>query len=70
MYAIRSYYEWESISAGYTHEPIATGVEKDVLVSLAEKLNTVPDHFAVNPKLQGLLKKRLESVEQDNGIVV
>lgn len=64
----RFYAEWESISAGYTHEPIATGVEKDVLVSLAKKLNTVPDHFTVNPKLQGLLKKRLESVEQDNGI--
>ena len=64
----RFYAEWESISAVYSHEPIATGVEKDVLVSLAKKLNTVPDHFAVNPKLQGLLKKRLESVEQDNGI--
>ena len=64
----RFYEEWQSISAVYTHEAIATGVEKDVLVSLAKKLNTVPDHFAVNPKLQRLLKKRLESVEQDNGI--
>ncbi len=62
------YEEWESISAVYTHESIATGVEKDLLVSLAKKLNTVPDHFALNPKLQRLLKKRLESVEKGDGI--
>ena len=64
----RFYEEWEGISAAYTHDPVATGVDKDVLISLAQKLNTVPDHFAVNPKLQRLLKKRLESVEHGKGI--
>ncbi|MGD2185042.1 MAG: 2-oxoglutarate dehydrogenase E1 component, partial [Desulfobacterales bacterium] len=64
----RFYEEWEDISAAYTHEPIATGVEKDLLVSLAQKLNSVPDDFAVNPKLQRLLKKRLDSVEHGKGI--
>jgi 2-oxoglutarate dehydrogenase E1 component len=62
------YEEWQEISAAYTHDPVATGVEKDVLVSLAKKLNTVPDHFSMNPKLQRLLKKRLESVEHGEGI--
>lgn len=66
--ASRFYEEWESISAAYTHDPVATGVERDVLLALAKKINTLPDHFAVNPKLQRLLKKRLEAVEQGNGI--
>ena len=64
----RFYEKWESISADYTHDPVATGVEKDVLVLLAKKLNTLPEDFNLNPKLQRLLKKRLESVEQGNGI--
>jgi 2-oxoglutarate dehydrogenase E1 component len=62
------YEEWESIRAAYSHDPVATNVEKKVLISLAKKLNTVPDHFAVNPKLQRLLKKRRESVEKGEGI--
>jgi 2-oxoglutarate dehydrogenase E1 component len=64
----RFYEEWEGISAAYTHDPVATGVAKDVLTLLAKKLNTVPADFAMNPKLQRLLKKRLESVEQGEGI--
>ncbi len=64
----RFYEEWESISAAFTHEPVATAVEKNILISLAEKLNAVPEHFAVNPKLHRLFKKRLESVEQGKGI--
>ncbi|MGD2037047.1 MAG: 2-oxoglutarate dehydrogenase E1 component [Desulfobacterales bacterium] len=64
----RFYEAWDGISASYTHEPAVTGVEKDLLVSLAKKLNTVPDQFNLNPKLQRLLSKRLESVEQGKGI--
>ena len=64
----RFYEEWEGISAAYTHDPVSTGVDKDVLILLAKKLNTVPDNFSINPKLQRLLKKRLESVEHGEGI--
>jgi 2-oxoglutarate dehydrogenase E1 component len=64
----RFYEAWEGISTAYTHDPVPTGVDKDVLISLAKKLNSVPDHFNLNPKLQRLLKKRLESVEQGEGI--
>jgi len=64
----RFYEEWEDISAAYTHEPIGTAIDKDLLLSLAKKLNTVPDHFNINPKLQRLLTKRLESVAQGKGI--
>jgi 2-oxoglutarate dehydrogenase E1 component len=64
----RFYEAWEGIRAVYTHDPIATGVDKDVLILLAKKLNSIPDQFSLNPKLQRLLKKRLESVEQGEGI--
>ena len=64
----RFYESWEGISATYTHEPVATGVEKDALISLAKKINSVPEHFNLNPKLQRLLEKRLESVERGEGI--
>ena len=64
----RFYENWKGINADYTHESVVTGVKKDVLVLLARKLNLVPDDFNLNPKLQRLLKKRMESVEQDNGI--
>jgi 2-oxoglutarate dehydrogenase E1 component len=64
----RFYETWDGISATYSHEPTATAVEKDVLVALAEKLNTVPDPFNLNPKLQRLLAKRAESVAQGKAI--
>jgi 2-oxoglutarate dehydrogenase E1 component len=62
------YEEWQDISATYTHDPVATGVAKDVLTSLARQLNTVTSDFAINPKLQRLLKKRLDAVEGGDGI--
>jgi 2-oxoglutarate dehydrogenase E1 component len=64
----RFYEAWEDIRAAYTHDPVATGVDKDVLILLAKNLNSVPDQFSLNPKLQRLLIKRLESVEQGEGI--
>ncbi len=43
---------------------IDTGVKKKTLISLAHKLNKVPESFALNPKLEGLLQKRLQAVER------
>ncbi len=65
----RAYYEnWEEIDANYIHEPIDTGVKKKTLISLAQKLNKIPAGFALNPKLEGLLQKRLQAVESGYGI--
>jgi 2-oxoglutarate dehydrogenase E1 component len=52
----------------YSHEPLETGVSKEKLISLARKLNTVPAEFSLNPKLDRLLKKRLDTVEKGSGI--
>ena len=64
----RFYEEWQDVSATYTHDPVATGVTRDVLISLARQLNTVASDFTINPKLQRLLKKRLDAVEGGDGI--
>jgi 2-oxoglutarate dehydrogenase E1 component len=64
-----SYYEnWDKIKATYSHVPINTGVDKKTLISLARKLKQVPEGFALNRKLEGLLKKRLQAVEAGDGI--
>ena len=62
------YEEWQDISATYTHDPVATGVARDVLTLLARQLNTVASDFTIDPKLQRLLKKRLGAVEGGDGI--
>ena len=63
------YYEdWEGIDADYSSDPIDTGVEAKTLLSLARKLNKVPESFSLNPKLERLLQRRLQAVERGYGI--
>jgi len=62
------YKNWEDIKADYTSAPINTGVNKKTLISLARRLNEVPDNFALNPKLERLLQRRLQAVERGYGI--
>jgi 2-oxoglutarate dehydrogenase E1 component len=62
------YENWEGMHGHYSHEPLETGVSKEKLISLARKLNTVPAEFSLNPKLDRLLKKRLDTVEKGSGI--
>jgi 2-oxoglutarate dehydrogenase E1 component len=62
------YENWEDVSADYTQVPIDTGVKKKTLISLARKLNKIPESFALSPKLEGLLQKRLQAVERGYGI--
>jgi len=64
-----SFYEnWQEIDGNYTHDPVDTGVKKETLILLAQKLNNVPDDFALNPKLARLLQRRQQAVERGYGI--
>jgi 2-oxoglutarate dehydrogenase E1 component len=65
---IGHYENWDEVGGEYSHEPVRTGVVKKRLLSLARKLNHIPDDFSIHPKLAGLLKKRLETVENVAGI--
>jgi len=66
--AVRFYENWQGFDGDYSHNPIHTSVKKEILVSLAQKLNRVPQDFSINPKIARLFQKRLEAVERGYGI--
>ncbi|MDM8525666.1 2-oxoglutarate dehydrogenase E1 component [Desulfococcaceae bacterium HSG8] len=64
----RFYENWQGFHGNFSHEPSETGVEEEKLISLARSINEVPQGFSLHPKLDRLLKKRLEAVESGEGI--
>ena len=62
------YENWEGFHGNYSYEPLETGVSEEQLLLLARKLTALPEGFSVHPKLERLLKARLESVEKGEGI--
>jgi len=64
----RFYEQWQEIGSDFSHRPVNTGVKKQTLVSLARQLNTVAAGFAINPKLQRLLQRRLQAVQNGYGL--
>ena len=64
----RRYDDWKDYHGSYSPEPLQTGVNRKKLVLYARSLNTVSSEFSLYPKLQRLLQRRLESVEQGKGI--
>ena len=45
-----------------------TAVEKERILELGQRLNSVPESFNLNKKLRRLLDKRLKSIEEGSGI--
>jgi 2-oxoglutarate dehydrogenase E1 component len=69
LFPMPNYYEnWEEYDYTYSFDPVETGVKRETLIALSEKLNRVPEDFSLNPKLKRLLKKRQQSVETAEGI--
>lgn len=64
----RYFEEWDSIEPTYVFEGVKTGFPKKRLVDIAGKLNSLPDGFSLNSKLQRLLAKRLSVVASGEGI--
>jgi 2-oxoglutarate dehydrogenase E1 component len=62
------YENWEKIETEFTHDPVNTAVKKETLISLAQKLNTVPGDFTLNSKLERLLQKRMQAAKDGYGI--
>jgi len=65
---VQFYEDWEGLQGDYSHKPALTSVPKKQLLALALRLNQVPKGFSLHPKLEGLLKKRLETIENGAGI--
>ena len=63
------YYDvWRAMSGKYSHEAVETGVGSEKLLELARKLNSFPQGFAVHPRLQRILERRLRSIENGTDI--
>jgi 2-oxoglutarate dehydrogenase E1 component len=64
----RFYENWDGFIDRYSHDSLETGVNKKTLMSIARGLNTLPDGFALHPKLEKILKSRLDAVINGKGI--
>lgn len=51
-----------------SQESIKTGVSKEVLLKVAERISDVPKEFSIHPKLHNLVKERLSMVKEEKPI--
>ena len=65
---VRFFENWDDFSGDFSHKPFETGVPRKKLASLSHRLNTIPDDFSLNPKLDRILKKRQDGVNNNSGI--
>ncbi len=59
---------WEGFSGRYSFDPVNTGVDGGKLLELARRLSKFPEGFSVHPRLERILKRRVETVERGAGI--
>ena len=59
---------WEGYSGTYSHAAVDTSVSKDILLRLAQSLNSVPDDFNLHSKLKRLMTGRLTAVQKGENI--
>ncbi|MGB5983774.1 MAG: 2-oxoglutarate dehydrogenase E1 component, partial [Desulfobacterales bacterium] len=64
----RFYDNWERYSGRFSHDPIETAVARSRLDQLSQALNSVPENFNLNKKLNILLKRRREALAGGTGI--
>jgi 2-oxoglutarate dehydrogenase E1 component len=64
----RFYENWGAYSGTYSPVSLETAVGRDRLAALARSLNRAPEGFRLNPKIEKLLGRRLETVEKGEGI--
>lgn len=60
--------QWSEFRPDYTAEATITGVEKEKLVTLSQKLTIFPPYFMPHAKLASLINKRFEAVQSGIGI--
>ncbi len=49
-------------------QPFSTKLSRDVLITVAQRSHTIPPNFHLHPKLEGLIKERLNMVIHDKPI--
>ena len=58
----------KGLHGSYSHEPVPTGVARERLISLAEKVHVYPEGFTLHSRLQRILEKRLETIRTGEDI--
>lgn len=53
---------WKGLTANYSFEPVETGVPYETLMEITAALTSVPEKFAVNPKIARQLEGRREEM--------
>ncbi len=59
---------WRGFDAPYSDEPVATGVPHARLLDVARALTTVPDGFALNPKVARRLAEQWGAVQEHGAV--
>jgi 2-oxoglutarate dehydrogenase E1 component len=59
---------WSGMQREYAPITVATGVERERLVRLSEKLATLPDGFSPHPKIGQLYQRRLDAIKAGQGL--
>lgn len=65
---VRFFENWDDFNGNFSHEPFETGVPRKKLISLCHRLNIAPSDFSLNPKLDRVLKKRRDGVDNNSGV--
>jgi 2-oxoglutarate dehydrogenase E1 component len=65
---VRCFEEMEVYTAPYSLSPVDTAVPDGRLISLAKKLNQWPSGFTPHNKIKMLLRRRMQSIEEEQGI--
>jgi 2-oxoglutarate dehydrogenase E1 component len=60
--------EWQGLHGRYTHEPVATGVRRKTLESVADTLTRVPEGFNIHSKLKRILDDKKQRLEQEGTV--
>ncbi|TVQ23391.1 MAG: 2-oxoglutarate dehydrogenase E1 component [Spirochaetaceae bacterium] len=60
--------EWKRFRRGFSYAPVATSVEADRLGIVADGLTTIPEAFAIHPKLKRFVDDRRKAWDSGTGI--
>lgn len=59
---------WKRYRQGTVHDPVDTSVNKERMLDLLRRANTLPDGFSAHRKIKRLLKQRLQVVEGERPV--
>ncbi len=60
--------KWSDIRRDWSGEPVETALPRKKLLALGERMTTIPEGFAPNPKVEKLLRRRFDTLREEKGI--